>query len=121
MATPLHHDGQVRINIDDIETAADAILVDTGTTLPASIALCALKTDGFQTVSKTITLGLGSVPVTEALFTVTGEVEARVFGYVDTAPTSGGAMTLELGDPRTRCGGQHGWADRHYGHRRTRP
>ena len=52
---------------------------------------------GWREATKTITLGTGSVPVTENLFTVTGEVRAIVFGFIDTAVTSGGALTLELG------------------------
>lgn len=47
--------------------------------------------------SKTITLGTGAVTVTETLFTVTGEVECYVVGYIDAAVTSGGALTLEVG------------------------
>lgn len=46
---------------------------------------------------KIITLGLGAVPVTETLFTVTGEVEVIVVGYVDVQPTAVGALTLEVG------------------------
>lgn len=53
--------------------------------------------DTFQNALKTITLGTGAVPVTETLFTVTGEVECYVVGYVDTTVTSGGALTLEVG------------------------
>jgi len=46
---------------------------------------------------KTIVLSLAAVPVTETLFTVTGEVEVIVIGYIDVAVTSGGALTLECG------------------------
>ena len=46
---------------------------------------------------KIITLGLGAVPVTETLFTVTGEVEVAVCGYIDIQPTAVGALTLEVG------------------------
>ena len=37
------------------------------------------------------------MPVTETLFTVTGEVEVIIIGYIATAVTSGGALTLEVG------------------------
>lgn len=47
--------------------------------------------------TKTITLGTGAAPVTETLFTVTGEVELYVVGYIDAAVTSAGALTLEVG------------------------
>ena len=50
-----------------------------------------------QKATKVITLGTGAVPVTETLFTVTGEVECYVVGYIDTAATSAGALTLEVG------------------------
>ncbi len=43
------------------------------------------------------TLSTATVPVTENLFDVTGEIESYVFGFVDTAPTAAGALTLELG------------------------
>ena len=48
-------------------------------------------------ISKTITLSLAAVPVTETLFTVTSEVEVIVVGYIDIAPTAVGALTLEVG------------------------
>ena len=48
-------------------------------------------------ISKTITLSLAAVPVTETLFTVTSEVEIIVVGYIDIAPTAVGALTLEVG------------------------
>ena len=48
-------------------------------------------------VSKQITLSLAAVPVTEALFTVTGEAEVIIVGYIDVAVTSAGALTLEVG------------------------
>ena len=48
-------------------------------------------------ISKIITLDLGAVPVTETLFTVTGEVEVAVCGYIDIQPTAVGALTLEVG------------------------
>lgn len=47
-------------------------------------------------VKKTITLSGAAVPVTETLFTVTGEVEVIVIGYIDTAVTGVG-LTLEVG------------------------
>lgn len=50
-----------------------------------------------ELIHKTITLGLGAVPVTEPLFTVTSEVEVIVVGYIDIAPTAVGALTLEVG------------------------
>ena len=53
--------------------------------------------DTYQKATKSITLSLAAVPVTENLFTVTGEVEVIVIGYIDTAVTSGGALTLEVG------------------------
>ena len=51
----------------------------------------------WRIASKTITLGTGAVPVTENLFAVTGEVEASCFGFIGTAVTAVGALTLELG------------------------
>jgi len=48
-------------------------------------------------ISKQITLNTGAPPVTETLFTVTGEVEVVVIGYIDVAVTSGDALTLEVG------------------------
>lgn len=57
-----------------------------------------------QKVTKSITLGTGAVPVTEALFTVTGEVELYIVGYIDAAVTSGGALTLEVGVPSATAG-----------------
>jgi len=57
-----------------------------------------------QKATKTITLGTGVVPVTEALFTVSGEVELYVVGYIDIAVTSGGALTLEVGVPSATAG-----------------
>jgi len=53
--------------------------------------------DRLALIRKQITLSLAAVPVTETLFTVTGEVEVIVMGYIDTAVTSGGALTLEVG------------------------
>lgn len=50
-----------------------------------------------QKATKTITLSTAAVPVTETLFTVTGEVELYIVGYIDTAVTSAGALTLEVG------------------------
>ena len=47
-------------------------------------------------ISKTITLSLAAVPVTETLFTVTSEVEVIVVGYIDIAPLGAG-LTLEVG------------------------
>ena len=52
--------------------------------------------DTSQNTSKTITLSTAAVPVTETLFTVTGEVECYVVGYIDTAVTGAG-LTLEVG------------------------
>jgi len=46
--------------------------------------------------TKSITLSLAAVPVTETLFTVTGEVEVIVMGYIDTA-VAGAGLTLEVG------------------------
>ena len=65
--------------------AADlaAIVADTGTLL--------------RLATKSITLSLAAPPVTETLFTVTGEVEVILIGYIDTAVTSAGALTLEVG------------------------
>ena len=68
----------------------DAIRVDTIPILADTATL-------YQKATKSITLGLGAVPVTENLFTVTGEVEVIVIGYIDVAVTSGGALTLEVG------------------------
>ena len=64
--------------------AADlaAIVADTGTLL--------------ELATKSITLSLAAVPVTETLFTVTGEVEVIIIGYIDVAVT-GVNLTLEVG------------------------
>jgi len=70
-----------------VKNDSAAILIDTADMQPKLESL----------VSKQITLGLGAVPVTETLFTVTGEVEVTVIGYIDVAPTSIGALTLEVG------------------------
>lgn len=54
--------------------------------------------EGYYEAVKTIALSGAAVPVTETLFTVTGEVEAIVIGYIDTSVTSpGGTLTLEVG------------------------
>jgi len=73
----------IEAKIDTVDGVVDSILLDTVTL--------------YQKVSKAITLSLAAVPVTENLFTVTGEVEIIVVGYIDTAVTSGGALTLEVG------------------------
>lgn len=52
---------------------------------------------GYRIASKNITVGTGAPAVTENLFTVTGEVEATVYGFIESSVTSGGALTLELG------------------------
>jgi len=52
---------------------------------------------GGYLAKKTITLSGAAVPVTETLFTVTGEVEVIVIGYIDTAVTGTGTLTLEVG------------------------
>ena len=75
--------GNIETKVDANQTDLDAILADTETLL--------------HKATKTITLGTGAVPVTETLFTVTGEVEAYIVGYIDAAVTSGGALTLEVG------------------------
>lgn len=67
----------------------------TGASVSADIS--SIRGDLERLETKQITLGLGAVPVTEPLFTVTGEVELIVIGYIDTAPTSAGALTLEVG------------------------
>jgi hypothetical protein len=53
----------------------------------------------WQIATKTITLSTADTTggLTENLFTVTGEVEAQVFGFVDASVTATGALTLELG------------------------
>lgn len=73
-----------------LNTDLDAILADTITLL--------------QKATKAITLSTAAVPVTETLFTVTGEVELYVIGYIDTAVTSVGALTLEVGTSGNTAG-----------------
>ena len=51
----------------------------------------------FARETKTITLGTGAVPVTETLFTVTGEVEVIVSAFIDVAPTAAAVLSLEVG------------------------
>ena len=51
----------------------------------------------FRKLTKSITLTTAAVPVTENLFTVTGEVECSIMGYVDTTVTSAGALTMKVG------------------------
>jgi len=98
-----------------VKTDTAAILVDTADMQPklgtpaadVSADIAAVKVDTaailvdtatlYQKATKSITLSLAAVPVTENLFTVTGEVEVIVIGYIDTAVTSGGALTLEVG------------------------
>lgn len=87
----------ILVDTGNIETKVDANQVDLNTIISDTETL-------FQKVTKTITLGTGAVPVTEALFTVTGEVEVYVVGYIDTAVTSGGALTLEVGISGTTAG-----------------
>lgn len=70
--------------------------MDKGTTLEAR-SIEDLNDKLLRKVTKSITLSTAAVPVTEALFAVTGEVELYVVGYIDTAVTSGGALTLEVG------------------------
>ena len=70
--------------------------MDKATTLEAR-ALEGLNNTLLQKVAKTIILSTAAVPVTETLFTVTGEVEAYIVGYINIAVTSGGALTLEVG------------------------
>ena len=77
--------------LDEITTARMAELDPAN--IPADIQQFGTGT----LVSKQITLSLAAVPVTEALFTVTGEVEVIIIGYIDVAVTSGGALTLEVG------------------------
>lgn len=66
-----------------------------GASVSADIA--AIRGDLERLATKQITLSTAAVPVTETLFTVTGEVEVLVIGYIDVAVTSGGALTLEVG------------------------
>lgn len=73
-----------------------AILVDTGTTLPAEI-----KQYGAGTVvTKTSAI---SAAGTTTLFTVTGEVEMIIVGYIDVAMT-GTSGTLSVGIAGTTAG-----------------
>jgi len=53
--------------------------------------------EDLQLATKSITLGTGAPPVTETLFTVTGEVEVLLSAYINTAVTSAGSLTLEAG------------------------
>ena len=62
-----------------------------------SADIASIRGDLERLATKQITLGLGAVPVTEALFTVTGEVEVIVVGYIDVGVTGGGGLTLEVG------------------------
>ena len=87
----------ILVDTGNIETKVDANQVDLNTIISDTETL-------LQKVTKTITLGTGAVPVTETLFTVTGEVEVYVVGYIDTAVTSGGALTLEVGIPGATAG-----------------
>ena len=75
-------DDSVKASLDLAHTDLDAIIADTTTLL--------------QKATKAITLSTAAVPVTETLFTVTGEVECYVVGYIDTAVT-GATLTLEVG------------------------
>ena len=86
-----------RENIRDKDTY-DRLGAPSGASLAADIA--AVQADTLtllQLATKSITLSLAAVPVTETLFTVTGEVEVIVIGYIDTAVTSAGGLTLEAG------------------------
>lgn len=77
--------------------------MDKGTTLEAR-SIEDLSDKLLRKVTKSITLSTAAVPVTETLFTVTGEVELYVVGNIDTAVTSGGALTLEVGIPGATAG-----------------
>ena len=88
--------------MDRQEQLIEAILTDTadlqpklGT--PSTNVSADIKRFGTGTlISKQITLSGAAVPVTEALFTVTGEVEVIIQGYIDVAVT-GVNLTLEVG------------------------
>ena len=85
-----------RQNIRDKDTY-DRLGAPAGASLAADIAAIVADTETlFQLASKSITLSLAAVPVTETLFTVTGEVEVIVIGYIDVAVT-GVNLTLEVG------------------------
>lgn len=98
--------GDVQDEVDDIKAAlygtagiatfpAAAAAADTVSV--AEVIRYLSEKQGYRIASKTITLGTGAVPVTENLFTVTGEVSAFVYGFIDTAVLAAGALTLELG------------------------
>ncbi|MFH1422919.1 MAG: hypothetical protein ABIH42_09450 [Planctomycetota bacterium] len=101
-----------------IDTNVDAILVDTGTTIPGTITT--LQTDATAILLDTGTTlpaeikqyGVGTVVTkqsaiaaagTVTLFTVTGEVEMVIIGYIDVAMT-GTTGTLEVGIAGTTAG-----------------
>jgi len=85
-----------RQNIRDKDTY-DRLGAPSGASLAADIAAIVADTETlFLLASKSITLSLAAVPVTETLFTVTGEVEVIIIGYIDVA-VAGVNLTLEVG------------------------